>query len=184
MVATRYDEIDRMDAAYSHISYKAKIHPSVRIEPFCVIEDDVEIGADTIIGPFNHIRNGTRIGKNCKIGGHCVFEGRGSTVGDNSRLGTHCNIGFACYVGDNVFIGGNFTGGNDKFMKYPNPKFEPDPYVICDGARIGLSMTIMPRVNVGFHSMVGAGSLVTRNVPNWELWYGSPAKKHGIVPKG
>jgi acetyltransferase-like isoleucine patch superfamily enzyme len=182
MVATRFENIDRTDNAYSFIDYRAKIHPSARIEPFCVIDDGVEIGENTLIGPFNHIRPGTKIGAGCRIGGHSTFEGN-CEIGSRVRMGTHCNVGWGCSIGDDVFIGGNFTGANDKKMMWLRGDFKPTGYTIMHGARLGLSVTLMPGIIIGYDALIGAGSLVTRSVPRREIWYGNPARKRGQVPQ-
>lgn len=184
MVATIIGEVrESAEHIWRGIDYNANIDPTVRIEPFCIIEEGVDIGENTLIGAFNHIRKGTKIGKNCKIGGHSTFEGDCS-VGDTVRMGTHCNIGWGCHVDDLAFIAGQFTGGNDKRMIWQRAEiFSPEGWRIFRGARIGLGVVLLPGVTIGQEAMIGAGSLVAKSVPAFEMWYGHPAVRRGIVPQ-
>lgn len=184
MVATRRDEIDLSEHAFYYVNRGAKIHHTAKLEPFSVIEDDVEIGENTIIGPHCFIRSGSRIGSNCIIGGYTCLEGKGATIGNRVRLGTHCNIGWDCVIEDYAFIGGNFTGANDKKMAWHRPQLKIDikGYRIKRGARIGLGVVILPGVTIGEEAEVGVGSIVTKDVPDKEVWFGQPAVKRGFVP--
>ena len=184
MVARLFSEIELEDPAYREISPNAEIHKTARIEPFCVIDEDVYIGANTLIGPFNHIRDGTVILENCKIGGHNTFEGR-CGIGEFTRMGSHCNIGWECYVGHHVFIGGHFTGANEKNISWQRAQMDQkiEGWRIENGARIGLGVILMPGVIIGEEAVIGAKSLVTKSVPSREIHYGNPASFRGNVPE-
>ena len=171
-----------VEPGFYYIAPNAKIHPTVRLEPFCVIDEDVEIGANSIVGPYVQMRNGTRIGAGCRIGGHSTFEGL-CTVGNDVRMGTHCNVGWGCDIEDLVFIGGHFTGGNDKKMMWKRGEAQIQGYRIERAARIGLHCTIGPGVLIGENALVGMHSVVTRSIPPGEIWYGVPARKHGEIKK-
>lgn len=157
--------------------------PNCNIHSTCIIDDDVEIGDHTLIGPFNFIRNGTTIGKNCKIGPMNVFEGSTVNMGNNVRIGTHVNLGFGTVIEDFVFIAGHFTGANDNEIVWCRKGFEPEPYKIKFGARIGLGVVVLPGIVIGKEAFVGAGSLVTKDVNDYEIVYGHPATVHGHVDK-
>lgn len=161
---------------------KANDFANAYVNQTCIIEDNVEIGEGTLIGPFCFIRSDTVIGKNCKIGPMNVFEGS-LKVGNNVRIGTHCNLGHGIIIEDYVFLGGLFTGANDKTIVYARKPFKPEGYTIKFGARIGLGVIILPGVTVGKECLVGAGSLVTKDVKDYEIVYGHPARHHGWVDK-
>jgi len=85
-------------------------------------------------------------------------------------------------VEDNVFIGPNVTFTNDK---YPRSKVYPDKFlktIIKKWASIGANATILSGITIGENAMIGAGSVVTKDVPAGELWFGNPAKKQGVAP--
>jgi acetyltransferase-like isoleucine patch superfamily enzyme len=87
-------------------------------------------------------------------------------------------------IEDDVFIGPNATFTNDK---YPRSKVYPEEFVqtvVKKRASIGANATILCGVTIGENAMIGAGSVVTRDVPDGELWYGNPAKSHGQAPAG
>src|SRR5215510_91438 len=161
---------------------KANDFSNAFIHPSCVIEDGVEIGANTLIGPFCFIRSDTVIGKNCKIGGLNVFEGT-CKIGNNVRFGTHINIGWYTTIEDYVFLAGHSTGANDKKIKYLRQLKESEfrGYTVKKAARIGLGVIFMPGVTVGQEALVGAASLVTRDVKPGEIVYGVPARHKGWV---
>ncbi len=124
-----------------------------------------EIGDNTKIGTFVEIQKNVKIGKNCKISTH-TFICEGVTVEDN------------------VFIGHNVTFINDKYPRATNPddsmQTEKDwkvvPTLIKKGASIGSSATILCGVTIGENAIVGAGSVVTKDVPNNTIVAGVPAR--------
>lgn len=159
------------------INVNAKIHDSVKIEPYCVIEEDVEIGEGCIIGPFVQIRDGTKIGKGCHIGGHTTIEGKNVYIGDNTRIGTHVCIPFNSLIEDNVFVGNGAQLSNDKYIDWPaTQKFHPLKTHIKKGAKIGVGSTLLPALTIGPKAFIGAGSVVTKNINEDTLAYGNPAK--------
>lgn len=117
---------------------------------------DCEIGAKTKIGAFVEIQKGVKIGKNCKISSHS-FICEGVTVDDD------------------VFIGHNVTFTNDK---YPHVKgrWEMQKTIVEKKASIGSGSTILCGITIGENSLIGAGSVVTKNVPSNTLVVGNPAK--------
>lgn len=183
MVARLYGEIRySWDACFSQVSPNAKIDHTARLEPLCIIEDDVEIGANSLIGAFTHVRNGSRIGRDTVIGGCNIIEGR-CKIGNNCRIQTHNCITYETEIEDMVFISGHFTGGNDKRMSWGrNIDHTLHGWKIKRGARIGVGVVLLPGITIGREAMIGAGSLVTKDVPDFAIWYGVPARHHGIVP--
>lgn len=188
MTAVRYDCIDRMDSTYSHVNPSAKIHPSVRIEPFCIIEEAVEIGEDSFVGGHTKIRSGTKIGKRSVVGYGCSLEGNGIIIGNDVTIRSQSNIMWNMVIEDKVFISGGFYAANDsrigKWLERQGG-WKAEELRICYGARIGIGVLVGPNVRrIGRCALVGFGSNVTHDIPDYEEWYGNPAKKHRDIPEG
>lgn len=132
------------------------------------------IAKNTRIWQFVVILPNAQIGSNCNICSHCFIE-NDVKIGDNVTIKCGVYVWDGITIGDNVQIGPNVTFTNDK---YPRAKqdFTIQRTLIKKGASIGAASVILGGVTIGENSMIGAGSLVTKDVPNNELWYGSPAK--------
>jgi acetyltransferase-like isoleucine patch superfamily enzyme len=133
------------------------------------------IGKDTFVWQFSVILENAVIGKNCNINCH-VFIENDVIIGNNVTIKPGVQIWDGLRIFNDVFIGPNVTFTNDNF---PRSKQYPEKFqsiTIMTGASIGANSTILGGVTIGENAMVGAGSLVTKDIPNNELWYGSPAK--------
>ena len=119
------------------------------------------------------IENGVTIEEGIRIGQN-TYIGTNSRIGRNCRIMQHVTICKDAVIRDDVFIGPNTTLLNDK---YP-PTQVSQPPVVESHAVIGGGCTIAPGVVIGFRSVVGAGSNVTRDVPDEEVWCGNPARLH------
>lgn len=160
-------------------SLKTKIGENSIIRSFSVIYEDVILGKHVQIGHGALIREKNRIGSNCKIGSRVALE-PGNIIGDGSRVHTGCfleNVELA----ENVFVGPHVVFTDDPHP--PCPK-----YLECAGgakvkklAKIGANSTILPGVIIGEQSLVGAGSVVTNDVPEYAVVAGNPAKVMGDV---
>ncbi|QKU57128.1 isomerase [Vibrio cholerae] len=133
------------------------------------------IGSGTKVWAFAHILPGAKVGSNVNV---CdgVFIENDVVIGNNVTIKCGVQLWDGLRVGNNVFIGPNATFSNDK---YPRSKCYPDsfsPTIIEDGASIGANATILPGVVIGMYAMVGAGAVVTRNVPPYATVIGNPAK--------
>ncbi len=133
------------------------------------VQSDVQIGPGTRIGSFTLIHRGARVGSGCTIGSHCnICECR---IGNRVSIQTACHITRGVDVEDDVFIGPRVVTLNDKL------KGEPMIYPrICRGARIGGGSIILPGVTIGENAVVGAGSVVTRDVAPGMTVKGNPAR--------
>jgi acetyltransferase-like isoleucine patch superfamily enzyme len=134
-----------------------------------------DIGAETKIWQFSIVLKNAIIGKNCNINSHTFIE-NDVIIGDNVTVKCGVYLWDGLRIEDNVFIGPNVTFTNDK---YPRSKQYPQEFqstVIKKGASIGANVTILGGVIIGEKSMIGAGSVVTKNIPDGELWVGNPAK--------
>jgi UDP-2-acetamido-3-amino-2,3-dideoxy-glucuronate N-acetyltransferase len=133
---------------------------------------NVEMGKDVSIWNYVVIGDGTKIGDGTVVGSF-VDIGKNVVLGKNCNIQAHVTISNGCVLGDNVFIAPNTSLLNDK---YPKSSFL-NPPMIKDGARIGGGVTILPNVTVGEKSVVGGGSIVTKDVPPKTVVAGTPAKK-------
>lgn len=133
------------------------------------------IGDGTKIWQFAVILESAIIGENCNINCHTFIE-NDVKIGNNVTLKSGVFLWDGIIIDDNVFVGPNVTFTNDK---YPRSKHYPEAFqktVIKRGASIGANSTILGGLTIGERAMIGAGSLVTKNVPDNELWYGVPAR--------
>lgn len=139
-----------------------------------------KIGDGSKIWQFVVILANAVIGKNCNINGH-VFIENDVVIGDNVTVKSGVQIWDGMIIEDNVFIGPNVTFTNDLI---PRSKQYPKHFLktrIKKGASIGANATIIAGNVVGAHSLIGAGSVLTKSVGKNELWMGNPAKHVGYI---
>ena len=156
------------------------------INEYAVVDEDVSIGDETKIWHFSHIQRGSKIGRQCVLG-------QNVNVGNNVTIGNYCKIqnNVSIYEGvtleDYVFCGPSmvFTNILDPRCKYPQSG--SSYYIktlVKEGASIGANATIICGNTLGRHCMIAAGSVVTRDVPDYGLVAGIPAKRIGWVSEG
>jgi acetyltransferase-like isoleucine patch superfamily enzyme len=151
----------------------------VFIHPKAIVESE-NIGEGTRIWAFAHILEGAKIGKNCNVCDHTFIEGD-VIIGDNATIKSGVYLWNGVRIGDNVFIGPNATFTNDIS---PRSKEYPEEFIktfVKEGASIGANVTIICGVTIGKWAMIGAGSVVTKDVPDYALVYGNPARIKGYV---
>lgn len=144
--------------------------------PTAIIDEPVTIGAGTRIWHWVHIMSGAVIGEDCMIGQGCYVGGR-AVMGNGVRIQNHVDIFDGVLLEDNVFVGPHATFTN---VKYPraNVWTPPEKYartLVEKGARIGANATILPGLRIGRDAVVGAGAVVTKNVPAYAVVVGNPA---------
>lgn len=142
-----------------------------------IIYAGCEIGTGTAIGHHSLIRSHARIGDGCLLGHFLVIE-RECRIGDRVRLSPHSHITSATVIGDDVFLGAGIRTVNDKHLIWRDPEQEPDlrPPHFQAGAKVGSGSTILSGITVGPHALVGAGSVVTHDVPDGATAFGVPAR--------
>ncbi len=151
------------------------LHPTALVE-------SRQVGDRTRVWAFAHILEGAVIGEDCKIGDHVFIEG-GAVLGDRVTVKNNSLIWHGVTIGDDVFVGPNavFTNDLGPRVRYQTGPDEWEKTEVADRASIGANSTIVAGIRLGFNSMVGAGSVVTRDVPDQALVYGNPARQVGWV---
>jgi acetyltransferase-like isoleucine patch superfamily enzyme len=138
------------------------------------------IGKGTRIWGYTHILSEARIGQDCNI---CefVFIENEVIIGDRVTIKSGVQLWDGITIEDDVFIGPNATFANDIFPRSGKRDKLSLRTIILSGASIGANSTILPGIVIGKKSMVGAGSVVTKSVPDGKLVYGNPARVKGDV---
>lgn len=121
------------------------------------------IGKNTNIWQFCVVLPNAKIGENCNICSHCFIE-NDVKIGNNVTIKCGVQLWDGITVEDNVFIGPNVTFCNDKYPKSKNKNFKLEPIIVKKGASIGANATILPGVTIGENALIGAGSIVTKDV--------------------
>ena len=132
------------------------------------------VSTSTNVWQYTIVLPNAKIGDNCNICSHCFIE-NDVIIGDNVTIKCGVQIWDGIRIEDNVFIGPNVTFTNDRFPRskqYP-AKFENT--IIRKGASLGAGTTVLCGIEIGENAMIGAGSVVTKNIPANELWVGNPA---------
>ena len=119
------------------------------------------------------IGTGLNIGNDCSIGA-LAHIGRDVTIGDRCRIQGGAYIADLCSLGDDVFIGPNATLLNDRFPPSGNKELW-QPIIVGHNSVIGGGSTIVPGCNIGQNSVLAAGAVLTKSLPNNEVWAGNPA---------
>jgi UDP-2-acetamido-3-amino-2,3-dideoxy-glucuronate N-acetyltransferase len=134
------------------------------------------VGSGTKIWAFVHILPGAVIGKNCNICDFVFIENQ-VVIGDNTTIKSGVQIWDGVTIEDNVFIGPNVTFTNDKYPISKNETYVLLKTLIARGASIGANATILPGITIGEKAIVGAGSVVTRDVAPHTTVIGNPARE-------
>ncbi len=151
------------------------------VHPTACLDAGVEIGPGTTIWHFSHVLRGSRIGRDCKLGQNVV-------VGPDVEIGNSCKIqnNVTIYPGvtleDDVFCGPSMVFTNILVPRAAVNRNSFEHFVptrVERGASIGANATIVCGVTIGRYAMIGAGAVVTHDVPPYALVYGNPARQHG-----
>ena len=147
------------------------------------VDDGAEIGEGTKIWHFCHIMSGAKIGSNCSLGQNVNVGGK-AVIGNGVKIQNNVSIYDRVEIEDDVFCGPSMV-----FTNVINPrafverKTEYKKTVLKKGCSIGANATVVCGVTIGEYALVGAGSVVTKDVPPYSLVYGNPARVHGKVDK-
>jgi UDP-2-acetamido-3-amino-2,3-dideoxy-glucuronate N-acetyltransferase len=154
--------------------------PEAYIHESSYVDADVEIGEGTKIWHFSHVMRGTRIGTNCTLGQN-VLVGPNVIVGNNVRIQNNVSVYEGVHLEDDVFCGPScvFTNVDRPRSAFATPSESYGKTMIQRGATIGANATIVCGNTLGRHAFVGAGSVVTNDVPDYAVVYGNPARIKG-----
>ena len=155
---------------------------NIYVDNTAIIDNGVILGEGTKIWHFVHIMRDTTIGKNCIIADY-VSVGRLVKIGDRVKIENQATIFEGVTIEDSVFIGPHVTFTNDLYPRSLNKDWKIIPTLVKQGSSIGAGAVIVCGVTIGEYAMIGAGSIVTNNIPSHALAYGNPAKIRGFVCK-
>lgn len=156
------------------------MNDSIFIHEKAIVESGATIGAHTRIWAFAHILSGAALGENCNICDYVFIENK-VIIGDRVTIKCGVQVWDGVTIESDVFVGPNATFTNDLF---PRSKHYPEKFlqtIIHTGASIGANATILPGIQVGAHAMIGAGAVVTRDIPAYAIVAGNPARIRGYV---
>lgn len=161
----------------------ASLPEGVSVHPSSYVDDSVEIGRGTSVWHFCHIQSGSRIGEDCSLGQN-VNVGSNVTIGHHVKIQNNVSIYEGVELEDYVFCGPSmvFTNVSDPRSKYPQRGSQHyKRTLVREGASIGANATILCGNTIGRHALIGAGAVVTRDVPDHALMRGVPARCTGWV---
>ena len=160
----------------------ARIHPTADVAASAVI------GPGTSVWNQAQVRDGARIGSNCVLGKNAYVD-VGVQIGDRVKIQNNVSVYQGVTIEDGVFVGPHVCFTNDKVPRAINrdgsaktdADWEVSPTLVRRGAALGANSTILPGVSIGRWAMVGSGSVVTRDVLDYELVVGNPARRIGTA---
>jgi UDP-2-acetamido-3-amino-2,3-dideoxy-glucuronate N-acetyltransferase len=158
------------------------VDSEVLTHPLALCESE-DVGTGTRIWPFAHVMAGAHVGAGCNICEGAFIE-TGAWVGDGVTVKNGVLIWDRVVIEDYVFLGPGAVFTNDLFPRAGAGKSHDDflPTLVQRGATIGANATLVCGVTIGHHAFVGAGAVVTRDVPAHALVFGNPAVQRGWVP--
>lgn len=145
------------------------------------VDDGVAIGSGTQIWHFCHLLTGTTVGKNCRIGQNVVIGPR-VDVGNNVKIQNNVSVYEGVTLEDDVFCGPSMVFTNVLTPRCAFPRNSAKDFAqtrVGRGASIGANATVVCGVTIGHHALIGAGSVITKDIPPFALVYGNPARQHG-----
>lgn len=150
--------------------------------PSAIVEHGANIGSRTRVWAFVHILPGAKVGADCNVCDHTFIEGN-VVVGNRVTIKTSISLWDGMTVEDDVFLGPNACFTNDKRPRSKQYPSEFPPTLLRQGCSMGANSTTLPGLTIGRYAMVGAGSVVTRSVPDFGLVFGNPSRLVGWVCK-
>jgi len=140
------------------------------------VSDLAHIGEDCKIWHFSHIRENAQIGKKVSLGQN-VYIDKNVIIGNNCKIQNNVSIYNGVVIEDNVFIGPSVTFTNDLYPKVDDWEMSRiKKTLIKKGSSIGANVTVVCGIEIGENVLIGAGSVVTKSIPDNSLAYGNPAK--------
>ena len=153
-----------------------------QIHETAVVEAGSEVGDGSFVWHHAHVRAGSSIGAGCVIGKN-VYVDAGVRIGSGCKVQNNVSVYNGVTIGDDVFVGPSVTFTNDRVPRAFNSAWTITPTLVHDGASLGANSTIVCGVTIGRYSMVAAGATVTKDVADYELVGGTPARHLGWVDR-
>lgn len=162
---------------------ETRIGPGAVIRCGAVIYAQATVEADTVVGHHTLLRTGVFIGTGTQLGHHLCVE-RQTRIGDQVRCSPGSHLTSSTVLEDRVFLGAGVRTINDKTLTWHDPHHRPVllPPRFNTAAKVGSGSVILAGVTIGANALVGAGSVVTHDIPPGALAYGHPARVHGEAP--
>ncbi len=156
---------------------------AVVIHPSAIVDDGAQLGAGTRVWHFAHVSSGARIGTQCSLG-QGVYVGNDVRVGHNVKIQNNVSVYDAVTLEDDVFCGPSmvFTNVHNPRSAVPR-KGEYRRTLVKRGATLGANCTVVCGITIGEYAFVGAGALVSRDVPAFALVVGVPARRIGWMSR-
>jgi UDP-2-acetamido-3-amino-2,3-dideoxy-glucuronate N-acetyltransferase len=156
---------------------------AVVIHPSAIVDDGAQLGDGTRVWHFAHVSSGARIGRSCSLG-QGVYVGNDVAIGDNVKIQNNVSVYDAVTLEDDVFCGPSmvFTNVHNPRSAVPR-KDEYRRTLVKRGATLGANCTIVCGSTIGEHAFVGAGAVVSRDVPAYALMVGVPARRIGWMSR-
>lgn len=156
-------------------------HEPAVVHHLAVVEDGATLGSGTRVWHFAHVRKGAVIGRDCIIGKDAYVDTE-VVMGDGCKLQNGANLYKGLTMGNRVFVGPHAQFTNDLF---PRAELWDDSRLVKttvkDGASIGSNATVVCGITIGTYATIGAGAVVTKDVPDHGLVLGNPARLRGFV---
>lgn len=150
------------------------------IHPTAIVEEGASIGARTRIWHRSHVRSGSTIGDDCSLG-FSVYVDEGAVIGDRCKIQNHVSIFNGVTLEDDILVGPSVTFTNDLYPRAGDGDWQMTETLVRRGVGLGANSTIVCGVTIGEWAMIGAGSVVTNDVPANALVVGNPARQIGWV---
>ncbi|MBN2459169.1 N-acetyltransferase [Candidatus Woesearchaeota archaeon] len=163
---------------------------NVKVHPSAEVSDKAIVGDGTVVWNNSQVREGAKLGKSCILSKN-VYVDINVTIGDNVKLQNNVSVFHGVVIEDGVFVGPHVCFTNDRSPRAINPDgslkqgcdWTVFKTLVKKGASIGANSTIICGVTIGSWALVGAGSVVTKDVPDHGLVFGNPARLNGFVCK-
>jgi UDP-2-acetamido-3-amino-2,3-dideoxy-glucuronate N-acetyltransferase len=159
------------------------VHESAFVHESAYVDAPCTIGAGTKIWHFGHVQSGSSIGAGCTLGQN-VYVGEGVQIGDNVKIQNNVSIYTGCVIEDDVFLGPSCVLTN-----VTNPRSQVNRQSLYEttrfrrGATVGANATIVCGVTLGRYCFIGAGAVVTKDVPDYALVLGNPGRQRGWMSR-
>ena len=151
------------------------------VHPNALVASD-RIGKGSRIWAFSNVQKDVVIGEDCNICDHCFVESH-VTIGHRVTVKNGVSLWDGMTIEDNVFIGPNAVFTNDIYPRSKVYHQEPDRTLLKEGCTIGANAVVVAGHTIGRWALIGAGAVVTKDVPDFTLWFGNPARFAAYICK-